>query len=176
MRTALAEHVERVVHTSGVATLDPSAPLEPPDVRPAPPGAIMAAAMNRSTPASVDAGLNMVHVDDVPAGHGLALEPCRIGERYLPGSEHPTFRGILSGIAGIAAGRAPTFRIRHALPTFPSCRNESVTRVAERGTPRVGVDTVRMSKPGTFFTCEKVRNEPGLAPQPATEAVRDAIH
>ncbi len=36
-------------------------------------------------PAFVDTGLNLVHVDDVAAGHLLAEATGRIGERYILG-------------------------------------------------------------------------------------------
>ena len=55
-------------------------------------------------PAYVDTGLNVVHVDDVAAGHLLALEKGVAGEAYILGSENLMLRELLALIA--AAGRA----------------------------------------------------------------------
>ncbi len=74
--------------------------------------------MNGTMRPYMDSGLSLQQIDDVPAGHWLAFEPGRNGERYLPGSEHLRLRDVLPGIADITGGRAPTFRIRHALKTF----------------------------------------------------------
>ena len=58
-------------------------------------------------PAFVDTGLNLVHVDDVAAGHLAALRHGRIGARYILGGENVLLARMLADIAGIVglAGR-----------------------------------------------------------------------
>ena len=52
----------------------PSTPIGPRDIKPTPTGRILVEAATGRIPAFVDTGLNLVHVDDVAAGHLLALE------------------------------------------------------------------------------------------------------
>ena len=54
--------------------VNPSTPIGPRDVRPTPTGRIIIEAASGRMPAFVDTGLNLVHVDDVAAGHVAALE------------------------------------------------------------------------------------------------------
>ncbi|MFX8160712.1 NAD-dependent epimerase/dehydratase family protein, partial [Acinetobacter baumannii] len=65
--------------------VNPSTPIGPRDVKPTPTGRIIVEAANGKMPAFVDSGLNIAHVDDVAAGHLLAMEKGRIGERYILG-------------------------------------------------------------------------------------------
>ena len=74
----LAERlVERMVSEQGLPAVivNPSTPIGPRDVHPTPTGRIIVEAANGGMPAYVDSGLNLVHVDDVAAGHLLAAEP-----------------------------------------------------------------------------------------------------
>ncbi len=50
-------------------------------------------------PGFVDTGLNIVHVDDVAAGHLAAAETGRIGERYILGGENLSLAEILAEVA-----------------------------------------------------------------------------
>ena len=54
--------------------VNPSTPIGPGDVRPTPTGRIIIEAAAGRMPAFVDTGLNLVHVDDVAAGHVAALQ------------------------------------------------------------------------------------------------------
>ena len=66
--------------------VNPSAPIGPRDVKPTPTGRIILDFLNRHLPGYVDTGLNWVHVRDVAAGHILAAEKGRLGERYILGN------------------------------------------------------------------------------------------
>ncbi len=82
--------VESLVEKEGLPAVIvcPSAPLGAGDLRPTPTGRIVAEALRGGMPAYVDTGLNIVHVDDVAAGHVAALRFGEIGERYILGGEN----------------------------------------------------------------------------------------
>jgi dihydroflavonol-4-reductase len=103
---------ERLVHSMVVdddlpaVIVNPTAPVGPRDVRPTPTGRIIVEAASGRMPAFVDTGLNLVHVDDVAAGHVAALKHGRIGERYILGDENMTLADMLARIARLV-GRRP---------------------------------------------------------------------
>ena len=67
----LAEELVRDFARAGmpVIIVNPSTPIGPGDVKPTPTGQIVVDAALGRMPAYVDTGLNIVHVDDVAAGH-----------------------------------------------------------------------------------------------------------
>ena len=67
--------------------VNPSTPIGPRDIKPTPTGRMVLEAAQGRIPAFVDTGLNLVHVDDVAAGHLMALEKGRVGERYILGGQ-----------------------------------------------------------------------------------------
>src|SRR5215510_3473360 len=98
--------------------VNPSTPIGPRDVKPTPTGRIIVEAASGRMPAFVDTGLNLVHVDDVAAGHLAALDRGKLGERYLLGGENVYLRDMLAEIARIV-GRKPS-RVRLPIaPLFP---------------------------------------------------------
>ena len=72
-------------------------------------------------PAYVNTGLNVVHVDDVAAGHLLAYEKGAVGEAYILGGENRTLQWILETVAELTGQRAaassvaPLVRHTHSL-------------------------------------------------------------
>ena len=52
-------------------------------------------------------GLNIVDVDDVAAGHQLAMAKGRVGERYILGGENLDLRDLLQGVLPEATGLSP---------------------------------------------------------------------
>jgi dihydroflavonol-4-reductase len=82
-----AEQVARDAARAGgsVVIVNPSTPVGPGDVKPTPTGRMVLDAATGRMPAYLDTGLNIVHVDDVAAGHLLALHRGRDGERYSLG-------------------------------------------------------------------------------------------
>ena len=86
--------------------VNPSTPIGPGDVRPTPTGRIIVEAASGRMPAFVDTGLNLVHVEDVAAGHIAAWKKGRIGERYILGGQDVRLGDMLAEIAR-QIGRAP---------------------------------------------------------------------
>ena len=66
-------------------------------------------------PGYVDTGLNFVAVEDAAAGHLLAAEKGRVGERYLIGAENLTLKQMLDILARITGRPAPRWKIPHSV-------------------------------------------------------------
>ena len=152
----------------------PTTPIGPRDIRPTPTGRILLDAARGKIPAFVDTGLNFVHVDDVAAGHLLAFERGRIGERYILGGENLSLQDLLATVAGLTGQRPPRIRLPRG-PLFPlAFAAEAVARVTGRE-PLLTVDGLRMSRYRMFFTSDKARRELGYRSRPYQDGVRDAL-
>lgn len=155
--------------------VNPSTPIGPRDVRPTPTGRIIVEAASGRMPAFVDTGLNLVHVDDVAAGHLAALERGRIGERYILGGDDVTLAAMLATIATLVGRRPPRLRLPRAA-VFPiAYAAEAMARLTGRE-PFATVDGLRMAKYRMFFSSEKARRELGYTARPHEAAIRDAVH
>ncbi|HTX23729.1 MAG TPA: hopanoid-associated sugar epimerase [Steroidobacteraceae bacterium] len=154
--------------------VNPSTPMGPGDVKPTPTGRILVDAARGRTPAYVDTGLNVVHVDDVAAGHLLALERGRSGERYILGGENLPLRDILACVAGLVGRNAPRIRLPHGLVMPIAYVAEAYARVTGRPT-RITVEGVRMARKRMFFSSAKAASELGYRWRPAREAIADAV-
>jgi dihydroflavonol-4-reductase len=172
----LAEQLVRDAARTGFSAVivNPSTPVGPGDVKPTPTGQMVLDAACGRTPAYVDTGLNIVHVDDVAAGHLLAFHRGRTGERYILGGQDMTLREILAQIAQLV-GRTPArIRLPHALVLPLAFLAEGFGKVSGRAT-RITVEAVRMSRKRMFFSSAKASHELGYRSRPAREAFDDAV-
>ena len=154
--------------------VNPAAPIGPHDIRPTPTGRMIADAAAGRMPAYIDTGLCVVHVDDVAAGHVLALQRGQIGERYILGGENLLLRELLGLVAAASGRAAPRLRLPRALlwPLALGC--EAAARLGGVA-PLVTRDHLRMARKKMFFSSARAMRELGFAPRPAGEAVRDAV-
>lgn len=168
--------VEAMVRTAGLPAVivNPSTPIGPGDIRPTPTGRILIEAACGRMPAYVDTGLNLVHVDDVAAGHLAAMQRGRIGERYILGGQNVLLSELLAMIARLVGRRPPTTALpRQAL--FPAAYvTEAVARITGRE-PMLTVDGLRMARYKMYFTSAKAEAELGYRARPHGEAVREAL-
>jgi dihydroflavonol-4-reductase len=166
--------------TRWVVIVNPSTPVGPCDVKPTPTGQIVLDAAAGRTPAYVDTGLNIAHVDDIARGHLLALEGGRPGERYILGGANLTLQEILTQVTRIAGRRAPRIRLPHAVVLPIAHVAEAFARLTG-GSTRITVEGVRMSRKRMYFSSAKAMRElgytwrdPGIAFQDAVRWFRDA--
>ena len=174
----LAEReVETLVREAGLPAVlvNPSTPVGPRDIKPTPTGRMIVEAAAGRMPAFVDTGLNVVHVEDVAAGHLLAFERGEIGERYVLGGENLALGQILAGIAEICGRRPPRVRIPHGAILPLAYGAEAWARLRGAGEPFVTVDGLRMAKKRMFFSSAKAMERLGYQARPAREALADAV-
>jgi dihydroflavonol-4-reductase len=157
-----------------VVIVNPAAPVGPRDVKPTPTGQIVLDAALGRTPAYVDTGLNVVHVDDVAAGHVLAFHHGRIGERYILGGENLSLRDILVEITRLCGRSPPRLKLPHAAVLPIAYVAEGIARLTGRPT-RVTVESVRMARKRMYFSSDKAVSELGYRFRPASLAFADAL-
>lgn len=154
--------------------VQPSTPVGPRDIKPTPTGRIIVEAANGRMPAFIDTGLNLVHVDDVAAGHLLAWTKGRVGERYILGGQDVDLGTMLRDIAELVGRKPPTVKLPRA-PIFPlAYAAELVARVTGRE-PFATVDGLRMARYRMFFSSAKAERDLGYTARPYRAALADAL-
>jgi dihydroflavonol-4-reductase len=161
----LAEQVALDAAKAGapVVIVNPTAPVGPGDWKPTPTGRIILDFLLGKMPAYVDTGLNVVAVEDVAAGHLLAAEKGRSGERYILGGRNMTLKEILDALAAITGRRAPRLKLPHVVALAAGYADELYSRLAGRE-PQIPVEGVKMSRHKMFVESDKAARELGYAP------------
>jgi len=170
------EEVRRLVREEKVPAVivNPSTPVGPGDVRPTPTGRMIVEAASGRMPAFVDTGLNIVHVDDVAAGHLQAFDRGQLGQRYILGGENLSLAQILAEIARIVGRKPPTVKLPRALIYPIALGAEAWARVSGRE-PFVTVDGLKMAAKHMFFTSAKAERDLGYRARPAQQALAEAV-
>lgn len=171
-----AEQAVRALAAQGrdIVIVNPSTPVGPGDVKPTPTGQMVLDVARGKMPAFVDTGLNIVHVDDVAAGHLLALEKGVSGQSYILGAENIMLGEFFAMVAQLSHRRAPRIRLPIA-PLMPLAW--AMERVAgfTGKTPLMTPDILTMARKKMFFSADRARRDLGYAPRPAVQAVADAL-
>lgn len=172
----LAERVadEWAARGSPVVTVNPSAPVGPWDVKPTPTGQMIVDFLRGKMVASLDTGLNVVHVRDVAQGHLLAADRGRPGEKYILGHRNLSLAEIFGMLARLTGQAAPRLRVPYAVAWLAAAGMEGVARITRRP-PRVPLTAVRMARKRMYFTPGKAVRELGLPQSPVEEALSDAV-
>jgi dihydroflavonol-4-reductase len=172
----LAERLVETMAASGdlpAVIVNPSTPIGPRDIKPTPTGRIIVEAAAGRIPAFVDTGLNLVHVEDVAAGHFLALEKGRIGESYILGGQDVSFGAMVGAVARLVGRKPPTIRLPR-VPLFPvAWIAEAMARITGKE-PFATIDGLKMAKYHMFFSSAKAAAELGYRARPYGEALKDA--
>ena len=172
----LAEEVARGMAKAGapIVVVNPSAPVGPWDVKPTPTGRMIVDFMQGRMFASIDTGLNLVHVRDVARGHLLAARHGRVGERYILGHVNLSLREIFTLLAAITGRRPPRVQIPYAVAWFGAACLTGGARLTGR-VPQVSLTAVRMARKRMYFDPAKAVRELGLPQTDVRQALEDAV-
>jgi dihydroflavonol-4-reductase len=160
----LAEHEALQAASEGIplVVVNPTTPVGPGDWKPTPTGRMIVDFLRGRMFAYLKTGLNLVPVEDVAAGHLLAAERGRIGERYLLGGDNMYLKEIFGTLAIISGKRRPVLRMPHAAAMAVGYGSEFIARF-NGGEPAVSLDSVRMARHAMFVSSSKAQRELGFA-------------
>ena len=175
-KVAAQDLVEMMIarHALPAVIVNPSTPIGPRDIRPTPTGRIIVEAASGRMPGYVDTGLNLVHVDDVAAGHLAALTRGRIGERYILGGQDVLLADMLRDIAVLVERRPPRLRMPRRL-LYPAAAVAEMIALRTGREPFLTLDGLRMARKRMYFSSEKATRELGYSARPYGEGLQDAV-
>lgn len=157
-----------------VVIVNPSAPVGEGDVKPTPTGQMIVDFMKGRMPAYIETGMNIVDVDDVAAGHLLAMEKGRIGERYILGANNLMLREIFEILSRLTGVNAPSIKLPRELVlplAYLNLAFSSVTGIP----PRIPLEGVKMAKYKMHYDCSKAIRELGIPQTPPDVALEKAV-
>ena len=157
-----------------VVVVNPTAPVGPWDVKPTPTGRIVLDFLRRRIPAYLGTGLNLVDVADVSAGHILALEKGRVGERYILGNRNVTLKEMFVMLSRITGLSAPRVRLPYWLVVGAGYAEQAVSGRLLGREPAIPVEGVLASKKPAWVSCQRAVNELGLPQSPVERALEEA--
>jgi dihydroflavonol-4-reductase len=155
---------ERLALAAGAVVVNPTTPIGEGDRRPTPTGRMVAGvARGRFRGYVPTTGLNVVDVRDVAAGHALALERGRGGERYLLGGADMWLGDLFAAIAAAAGRPRPRLRV-----PYPAVRAAALLGLVNR-------HEARLARLPMFFSSAKAERELGYRPGPIEPALERAV-
>jgi dihydroflavonol-4-reductase len=157
-----------------VVIVNPTTPVGPGDWKPTPTGKIIVDFLNGRMPGYVDTGLNFVPVEDCAAGHLIAAERGRVGERYILGGRNVTLKEVLDMLAAIGGLHAPRWKFPHAV-AYVAAWVDTAVSVALGREPQIPLEGVRMSRHKMFVDASKATRELGFSPGPVEAALERAV-
>ncbi|PYV05270.1 MAG: NAD-dependent dehydratase [Acidobacteria bacterium] len=157
-----------------VVVVHPTAPVGPGDWKPTPTGRIILDFLNGRMPAYVETGLNLVPVESVAAGHLLAAERGRIGERYILGGRNMMLKEIFAVLSSISGRPSPRIRLPLALALVAGYADSFASRLLGRE-PRVPLEGVRMARHKMFVNSSKAEVELGFRAGSIEAALERAV-
>jgi dihydroflavonol-4-reductase len=152
----------------------PTTPVGPWDWKPTPTGKIILDFLNGKMPGYVETGLNFVGVEECAAGHLLAAERGKVGERYLLGSENLTLKGLLDLLAQITGLRAPGMKIPHGVALGVAYVESAFSRLVGKE-PQIPVEGVKIARHKMFVDASRAQRELGFQPGPVAAALERAV-
>jgi hopanoid-associated sugar epimerase len=151
--------------------VNPCGIVGPYDFRPSSVGQTILDFAARRMPAYVAGAFEFVPVKDVVAGHLLAMENGRTGERYILGSEHKTIDEILLHLERITGAPRPRVRLPVGVMMPIAVVSSAVMkRFFPTRPPRFTPGTIKLLQSEKRADLSKARRELGYQPTSVLEA------
>ena len=172
-----AEQVALTMAAQGlpVVVVNPTFPVGPWDVKPTPSGRVVLDFLLGRIPTYIATGMNLVDVEDVAAGHILAMEKGRPGERYVLGNKNVTLKEILDMLQDLTGRPAPRWRTPLWLAIGAAYVDNLVEDKLLHREPRLPLEGLKVSKTPMYANCRKAVEELGQPQRPVEAALEKAV-
>lgn len=158
-----------------IVIVNPTVPVGEGDVSFTPPTKMILGFVDGSTPAYLDCQLNLIAVQDVAAGHILAAEKGRIGERYILAGENVRLGQVLALLGEITGQKMPKNKVPFWLSYAVGVVSEFVADHVTGNPPIAPLEGVRVAGGSVAFDNTKARTELGLEITPLREALQQSV-
>ncbi len=158
-----------------VVVVNPAFPFGPGDVAPTPTGQIIIGLLRGIVPAVGPGGICAVDVDDVAAGHLLAEEKGKVGERYILGNENVTFKQLFPLVGRVAGCKVPRVSTPAWFGAGVALGMEMWADHVSHKEPPATYKSLRYAQRNAFFSNDKARRELGMPTRPLAESIRRAV-
>jgi dihydroflavonol-4-reductase len=152
----------------------PTTPVGPWDWKPTPTGKIILDFLNGKMPGYVETGLNFVGVEECAAGHLLAAERGKVGERYLLGAENLTLKELLDTLSKITGLPAPSMKIPHRVALGIAYVESAFARMVGKE-PQIPVEGVKIAQHKMFVDVSRAQRELGFQPGSVAAALERSV-
>jgi dihydroflavonol-4-reductase len=155
--------------------VNPAVVLGPHDYRPTPSTQIVVRYLKYHLPIYLDAGANIVHVDDVARGHLLAEQHGRIGRRYILGGTNLTLRELLSTLAQLVGRRPPRIEVGWRTLSVMGWSAELLARLRGRSPLFTRARARSVIGRYGFYDASRAQRELGYTSRPVRETLADTV-
>lgn len=153
-----------------VIVVSPTFVLGPDDPSGGTSNALVKRVMLRQIPFYVDGGLNIVDVRDVAAGHLLAAQKGKVGERYILGGRNFTLGRLFADIGRIAGVPPPPLKVS------PRLTSVMVGLAIRAALPvHVSEEEVQTAQHWWTYRSTKAKKELGFKARPHEETLEAAV-
>ena len=158
-----------------VVVVNPTAPVGAWDVKPTPTGGMVLDFLRGRVPVYINTGMNLVDVADVAAGHILAMEKGRPGQRYVLGNVNLSLKQVFTLLGELTGLPVPRFKAPLWLVVAAGRLDGLVEGKLMRRRPAIPLEGVRVARRPMYVRCDKAIEELGLPQSPVENALRDSI-
>ena len=158
-----------------ITVVNPGFPFGPGDIGPTPTGDIVVKLLKKKLPACFKGGFSAIDVDDVAAGHLLAEEHGRIGERYLLVNHNVTYREFFDMVGEEAGVEVPKRNLPRSALLGIGLASEKISDLVSGRHPLTTFRAMQYATRYLYFDNSKARRELGLPSRPLIETVSRSV-
>jgi dihydroflavonol-4-reductase len=158
-----------------VVVVNPAFPFGPRDIGPTPTGKIVVSILKKEVPGVSPGGFCAIDVDDCAAGHLLAEEKGRAGQRYILGNDNVTLKEFIGLVCKVAGTPTPRLPLPKMMSAGIALGMELWADHVSHEEPRATYRSLRYAQRCAFFSNAKAKRELGLPSRPLEESVRRAV-